>query len=52
MVSFKNIALQWKIISLPALLAAVSFGVIVYAGMQIDVVNTINGEIIDGPAAV
>jgi methyl-accepting chemotaxis protein len=50
-VSFKNLALQWKVISLLALLAAVSFGVIVYAGTQIDTVNTINGQIIDGPAA-
>lgn len=49
--SFKNLALQWKLISLLALLAAVSFGVIVYAGTQIGSVNTINGEIIDGPAA-
>ncbi|WP_026793106.1 methyl-accepting chemotaxis protein [Pleomorphomonas oryzae] len=49
--SFKNLALQWKVICLLALLAAVSFGVIVYAGTQIDAVNTINGQIIDGPAA-
>ena len=49
--SFKNLALQWKVISLLALLAAVSFGVIVYAGTQIDAVNTINSQIIDGPAA-
>ncbi|MBS1166420.1 MAG: hypothetical protein H6R00_2445 [Proteobacteria bacterium] len=41
-VSFKNIVLRWRGISL---LAAVSFGVIVYAGTQIDVVNTINGVI-------
>ena len=49
--SFKNLALQWKVISLLVLLAAVSFGVIVYACTQIGVVNTINGQIIDGPAA-
>ncbi len=49
--SFKNLALQWKVISLLALLAAVSFGMIVYAGTQIDAVNTLNAQIIDGPAA-
>lgn len=49
--SFKNLALQWKVISLLALLAAVSFGVIVYAGTQIEAVNTINGQIIEGPAS-
>ncbi|WP_370677216.1 methyl-accepting chemotaxis protein [Pleomorphomonas sp. PLEO] len=49
--SFRNLALQWKVICLLALLAAVSFGVIVYAGVQIDTVNTINTEILEGPAA-
>ena len=49
--SFKNLALQSKVISLLALLAAVSFGVIVYAGMQIAAVNTIDSQIIEGPAA-
>ncbi len=49
--SFKNLALQWKVISLLVLLGAVSFGVIIYAGTQIDAVNTINGQIIEGPAA-
>ncbi len=49
--SFKNLALQWKVISLLALLAIVSFGVIVFAGNQINAVNDLNGKIIDGPAA-
>ncbi|MCM5557486.1 methyl-accepting chemotaxis protein [Pleomorphomonas sp. JP5] len=49
--SFKNLALQWKVICLLALLAVVSCGVIVYAGTQIDAVNEVNGRIIDGPAA-
>jgi len=50
-VSFRNLSLQMKVISLLLLLAAVSFGVIVYAETQVDVVNTINGEIIEGPAS-
>ncbi len=49
--SFKNLSLQMKVISLLVLLALVSFGVIVYAGTQIDAVNAINREIIEGPAA-
>ena len=49
--SFRNFALQTKIICLLVLLAIVSFGVIVYAGTEIDAVNTINTQIIDGPAA-
>ena len=49
--SFRNLSLQMKVICLLLLLAAVSFGVIVYAGTQIDVVNTINGQIIEGPAS-
>jgi methyl-accepting chemotaxis protein len=50
-VSFKNLALQWKVICLLVLLAVVSCGVIVYAGVQIDAVNDVNGRIIDGPAS-
>ncbi|CAI9403628.1 hypothetical protein ANOBCDAF_04457 [Pleomorphomonas sp. T1.2MG-36] len=49
--SFKNLALQWKVICLLALLAVVSCGVIGYAAMQIDAVNQVNGRIIDGPAS-
>ncbi|WP_026793105.1 methyl-accepting chemotaxis protein [Pleomorphomonas oryzae] len=49
--SFRNLTLQTKVICLLLLLAAVSFGVIVYAGTQIDAVNTINSRIIEGPAA-
>jgi methyl-accepting chemotaxis protein len=50
-VSFRNLALQTKVICLLLLLAVVSFGVIVYAGTQIDAINTINTQIIEGPAS-
>jgi methyl-accepting chemotaxis protein len=50
-VSFKNLALQWKIICLLTLLAIVSFGVVVFAGLQINAVNDVNGSIIEGPSA-
>ncbi|WP_370677214.1 methyl-accepting chemotaxis protein [Pleomorphomonas sp. PLEO] len=49
--SFKNLSLQLKIICLLVVLALVALGVVVYAATQIDHVNTINNEIIDGSAA-
>ena len=48
--SFKNLALQWKVICLLALLGLVSCGVIVYASVQIEAINDVNSSIIEGPA--
>jgi methyl-accepting chemotaxis protein len=50
-VSFRNLALQWKVISLLVALSLVAFGVVIYASTQIKLVDSINTDIIEGPAA-
>ncbi|WP_234051439.1 MULTISPECIES: methyl-accepting chemotaxis protein [unclassified Xanthobacter] len=48
--SFKNLSLTGKVVSLLLLLAVLSFGAILYASSQMTAINAVGTNIIEGPA--